>query len=122
MVTAQGQERMQQLVTRVQETGPYPSTNAESTTERALAAWLRRRREDARVGTLAPAFRDGLAVLPGWEGRRPAAADEHRCLAAHPRYRDRRGEPDPQKAQALDDVVPEWRTGRTRGRQSRPDS
>jgi hypothetical protein len=34
MVTAPGLERMQQLVALVQETGRYPSTNAESTSER----------------------------------------------------------------------------------------
>ncbi|MFJ5696582.1 helicase associated domain-containing protein [Arthrobacter sp. NPDC093139] len=78
MVTAQGLERMQQLVAMVQETGRYPSTNAESTSERTLASWLQRRREDARAGTLPPAFREGLAVLPGWEGKPRAEADEER--------------------------------------------
>lgn len=78
LVTAQGLERMQQLVALVQETGRYPSTNAESTSERALATWLQRRREDARAGTLAPAFRDGLAVLAGWEGKPRAEANEDR--------------------------------------------
>jgi hypothetical protein len=29
-------------------------------------------------GTLAPAFREGLAVLPGWEGKPRAEADEDR--------------------------------------------
>jgi hypothetical protein len=77
-VTARGLERMQQLVTMVQETGRYPSRNAESTAERTLAVWLQRRREDARAGTLAPAFREGLAVLPGWETKRRAEADEER--------------------------------------------
>lgn len=90
MVTAQGVERMQQLVTLVQETGRYPSRNAESTSERTLADWLQRRRADARAGTLAPAFRDGLAVLPGWEGKPRVEADEHRWqerLAALSAYR-----------------------------------
>ena len=50
MVMAQGLERMQQLVTLVQQAGRYPSTNAESNSERALATWLQRRREDARPG------------------------------------------------------------------------
>jgi hypothetical protein len=66
-VTARGVEQMQQLVTMVREKGRYPSRNAESTAERTLATWLQRRREDARAGTLAPAFREGLSVLPGWE-------------------------------------------------------
>lgn len=77
-VTAQGRERMRQLVAMVQDTGRYPSRNAESTTERTLAVWLQRRREDARAGTLAPAFREGLAVLPGWEGKPRVEADEDR--------------------------------------------
>ncbi|MFJ5696622.1 helicase associated domain-containing protein [Arthrobacter sp. NPDC093139] len=78
MVTAPGLERMQQLVALVQETGRYPSTNAKTAPERTLATWLQRRREDARAGTLAPAFKEGLAVLPGWEGKPRAEADEDR--------------------------------------------
>jgi hypothetical protein len=65
-VTARGLERMQELVTKVRETGRYPSRNAPSTAERTLAVWLQRR-EDARADRLAPAFREGLAVLPGWK-------------------------------------------------------
>lgn len=89
-VTAQGRDRMHQLVTMVQDTGRYPSRNAESTSERTMATWLQRRREDARAGMLAPAFRDGLAVLPGWEGTPRAEADEARWqeqLAALAAYR-----------------------------------
>jgi hypothetical protein len=77
-VTARGLEQMQQLVTMVREKGRYPSRNAESTAERTLAAWLQRRREDARAGTLALAFREGLSVLPGWEGKPRVEADEER--------------------------------------------
>lgn len=76
--TAQGLERMRQLVAMVQETGHYPSRSAANTSERTLAAWLRRRREDARAGTLAPAYRDGLAVLPDWQTPPRADADEAR--------------------------------------------
>jgi hypothetical protein len=75
-VTARGLERMQQLVSMVQETGRYPSRNAACTSERTLAMWLQRRREDARAGTLAPAFREGLSVLPDWEGKPRVEADE----------------------------------------------
>jgi Helicase associated domain len=74
----QGLERMRQLVAMVQETGRYPSRTAENTPERTLAAWLQRRREDARAGTLAPAYRDGLAVLPGWQTPPRAESDEAR--------------------------------------------
>jgi hypothetical protein len=149
MVTAQGLERMEQLVALVQETGRYPSTNAESISGRTLAAWLQRRRAEARAGTLTPAFRDGLAVLDGWEGRPRTEADEHRwqerlkALVEYraagndwprhkafitgtehdlgiwlhtQRYKARRGQLDPQKAEALDAAVPGWRIGRPRGR------
>ncbi|WP_157372518.1 helicase-associated protein [Arthrobacter sp. Soil736] len=147
-VTAQGRERMHQLVAMVQETGRYPSRNAESTSERTLAVWLQRRREDTRAGTLAPAFREGLAVLPGWEGkprrgRRAEVARTARCprrlprgrprLARHKavvtgeehelgvwlhsqRFKQRRGELDALKTDALDNAVPGWRAGRQRGR------
>lgn len=77
-VTARGLERMQQLVAMVQKTGRYPSRTAASTRERTLAAWLGRRREDARAGTLAPAYRDGLAVLPDWQTPPRADIDEAR--------------------------------------------
>ncbi|MET1088005.1 MAG: helicase associated domain-containing protein [Arthrobacter sp.] len=89
-VTRRGLERMQELITMVRETGRYPSRNASDTPERSLAGWLQRRREDYRAGTLAPVFRDGLAVLPGWEGRLRGEADEERWqerLAALKEYR-----------------------------------
>lgn len=68
----------------------YPSRNAASITERSLAAWLQRRRKDAWAGTLAPAFKEGLAVLPGWERKPCLQADEerwHEQLAALKVYR-----------------------------------
>jgi hypothetical protein len=149
-VTAQGRERMRQLVAMVQDTGRYPSRNAESTSERTLAVWLQRRREDARAGTLAPAFREGLATVPGWERRPRAEADEQRwqerlaALVAYraaghdwprhkavitgeehelgvwlhsQRFKARRGEVEPEKADGLDAALPGWRAGRPRGRQ-----
>jgi hypothetical protein len=88
--TAQGLERMQQLLAPVQETGRYPSRNSLSDTERTLAAWLQRRREDARADTLAQAYRDGLAVLPDWQTPPRAEAEEARWqnrLAALAAYR-----------------------------------
>lgn len=79
--TVQGLERMQQVVAMVRETGRYPSRTAESTSERSLAAWLQRRREDSRAGTLATAYRDGLAALQDWQTRPRAEADEARWQA-----------------------------------------
>jgi hypothetical protein len=40
--------------------------------------WLQRRRAEARADRLAPAFREGLDVLAGWESRPRVEADEDR--------------------------------------------
>lgn len=89
--TTHGLERTRQLVSLVQETGQYPSRQSPSETERTLAAWLQRRRQDARAATLVQEYRDGLAALPGWETPSRADADEarwQRRLAALVAYRD----------------------------------
>jgi hypothetical protein len=70
-VTGQGRERLQQLVAFVQDTGRYPSRSSDAVAERTLAAWLQRRRREAADGTLAPAYRQALAPLPGWRGTHP---------------------------------------------------
>lgn len=77
-VTRQGLERMAQLIDMVQKTSQYPSTKSADRDDRALAAWLLRRRKEARVGTLSPAFRDGLSVLPDWQDLRRVSGDEGR--------------------------------------------
>jgi primosomal protein N'' len=64
-----GLKRMNQVIAMVQATGRYPSSTADQAWERKLAAWLRRRRRDAKAGILDPAVREGLAVLPDWRGR-----------------------------------------------------
>lgn len=90
-VTRQGLVRMAQLVAMVQGSGKYPSTKSADRDERALAAWLNRRRREAREGTLPPAFRDGLKILPGWQDLRRSAGDEARWqkrLAALAAYRE----------------------------------
>lgn len=89
-VTGQGRERLQQLMEFVQETGGYPSRSSADVSERTLAEWLQRRRREAGNGTLAPAYRQALAVLPGWQGTPRAVADEARwqdLLAALAAYR-----------------------------------
>lgn len=80
-VTSLGRSRMRQLVDLVQTTGRYPSWHAGSTEERTLAIWLQRRRGDARAGRLPDEYKDGLAVLPGWERPSRAEADDQRWLA-----------------------------------------
>ncbi|UKA56679.1 helicase associated domain-containing protein (plasmid) [Arthrobacter sp. FW305-BF8] len=151
-VSGQGLARMRQFVALVRETGRYPSRTAKDADERRLASWLERRRRDAAAGTLAPAYRDGLADLPEWQRPPRSVADEARWqdrLAALVRYRAaghdwprhksvvageehdlgvwlhvqrqkaRRGELEPAKAGALDEVLPGWRSGRQRGRKPR---
>jgi hypothetical protein len=47
--------------------GRPPVTHGKSARERALGAWLAHRRRQAAEGTLSPAYRDALAVIPGWD-------------------------------------------------------
>jgi hypothetical protein len=77
-ITGQGRERLQQVVAFVQETGRYPARGSDDVSERTLAAWLQRRRREAADGTLAPAYRQALAALPGWRGTPRAVADKAR--------------------------------------------
>ena len=87
----QGLARMRELVVMVQERGRYPSRKADDVAERTLASWLERRRHDAAAGTLAPAFRQGLDVLPDWQRLPRPVADEVRWqdrLTALTAYRD----------------------------------
>jgi hypothetical protein len=80
-VRPHGLARMRELVEMVQETGRYPSRYSKDVAERTLASWLDRRRSDAAAGTLAPAYRDGLAVLPGWQRPPRSVADDDRWQA-----------------------------------------
>lgn len=47
--------------------GRLPTTGGKTARERALGSWLHSRRAAAAAGTLSPVYRDGLAVIPGWE-------------------------------------------------------
>ena len=89
-VTSKGLARMNDVIAMVREQGRYPSTTSPNVAERSLSTWLRRRRREAKAGTLDPAFRDGLAVLPHWQETPRATADEIRWrkrLAALAAYR-----------------------------------
>ncbi|MFE4835312.1 helicase associated domain-containing protein [Arthrobacter sp. NPDC056691] len=89
-VSVLGLARMRELVALVQETGRYPTRTAVDAKERMVASWWERRRRDAAAGTLAPAYRDGLAVLPDWQRPPRSVADEARWqdrLTALVRYR-----------------------------------
>jgi hypothetical protein len=65
--TRQGMERVREIVVFMKEMGRYPSRASSSESERTLATWLQRRREEARDGTLAPVYRDGVAALSEWQ-------------------------------------------------------
>ncbi|WP_211880047.1 hypothetical protein [Pseudarthrobacter albicanus] len=69
---------MDQLIAMVRSQGRYPSSRSPDPAERTLAARLGRRHREAAHGTLAPAFRDGLASLPDWQEPAPATAVQAR--------------------------------------------
>jgi Helicase associated domain len=99
-VTTRGLVRMNQLITMVQKSGRYPVRNAQDVSERALAKWLHRRRQDVTNGRLASVFREGLEVLPGWEEVRTKPHDLiwRQRLAALAAYRASSRELSPQDA------------------------
>jgi hypothetical protein len=76
--TPQGLDHTRELLAFVKETDRYPSRTGDTLTERTLAAWLQRRREDARGGTLARAYGDALVELSGWQTPSRAEAAEAR--------------------------------------------
>jgi hypothetical protein len=48
-------------------TGRLPRSHGKTSRERSLGVWLARRRQEAASGTLSPAYRNALAVIPGWD-------------------------------------------------------
>ena len=75
---------MDELIAWVKAEGRLPEDRSGDRGERSMARWLSGRRREAAEGTLDPAYRDGLAQVPGWLGNRREAEDEarwHRRLA-----------------------------------------
>ena len=71
--------------------GRLPSSGGYTARERVLASWLLSRSRAAARGTLSNAYREGLAVIPGWD-RQLTRAEENaarwdRRLAELVRYR-----------------------------------
>lgn len=60
-------QRMQDLIAFYRTEGRLPAGHARSTREQTLAGWLQRRRRESAAGTLSPALREGLGVIPGWD-------------------------------------------------------
>lgn len=56
--------------------GRLPITHGKSAGERALGAWVARRRREATRGTLSPIYRKALAVIPGWDKPTTRKADD----------------------------------------------
>ena len=60
-------QRMLDLVSFFRVEGRLPAAHGKSSTEQSLASWLYRRRRESAAGTLSPALREGLGVIPGWD-------------------------------------------------------
>lgn len=69
-------QAMQEVVAFYQTTGRLPSTRSKSPLESALGRWLHRRRKQAQAGTLSPAVRDGMDMIPGWDLTSRRKADD----------------------------------------------
>lgn len=76
--------RMEEIISWVTDEGRFPRDRSDDMRERSMARWLSYRRREAAEGTLDPAYRDGLAQMPGWQENRRESEDEarwHRRLA-----------------------------------------
>lgn len=72
-------QMMQDVVDFYGTCGRLPSAHAKSPREATLGRWLYLRRREAQAGTLSPAVRDGLDVIPGWDlASKRKAEDEAR--------------------------------------------
>ncbi|MGN7150736.1 helicase associated domain-containing protein [Arthrobacter sp. SAFR-179] len=74
--TAGGLQNMADTISFYEREGRLPSSSGYTPRERALASWLVSRSRAAARGTLSPAYREGLAVIPGWD-RQPTRAEEN---------------------------------------------
>ena len=74
--TAGGLQSMADTISFYEREGRLPSIGGYTARERALASWLLSRSRAAARGTLSPAYRDGLAVIPNWD-RQPTRAEEN---------------------------------------------
>ncbi|PVZ52239.1 helicase associated domain-containing protein [Arthrobacter sp. H-02-3] len=70
--------RLDELIAWVEAEGRLPSDRSGQRSERSMARWLAARRREAAEGILDPAYRDGLAHVPGWLGTRRESEDEAR--------------------------------------------
>ena len=83
--------RMEEVIAWVSAEGRQPVGRSADRGERSMARWLSGRRREAAEGTLDPAYRDGLARVPGWLENRRESEDEarwHHRLAQLAAYRE----------------------------------
>ena len=76
--------RMEEIIAWISAEGRFPRDRSEDKGERSMARWLSDRRREAADGTLHPAYREGLARIPGWAGNPRAAADEAGGMTGSP--------------------------------------
>ena len=69
-------QRMHDVISFYRMEGHLPAAHAASSIEQALASWLYRRRRESAAGTLSPALREGLSVIPGWDEASPRKAED----------------------------------------------
>ena len=70
--------RMDEVLAWIAARGWLPGARSTDRAERSMARWLSLRRREAADGTLAPAYSEGLARVPGWRVNRREAEDEGR--------------------------------------------
>ncbi|MEW1810476.1 helicase associated domain-containing protein [Pseudarthrobacter phenanthrenivorans] len=73
-LTAAGRRNLDDIITFYQAEGRLPARR--SPREKAMAAWLHRRRQEAAQGTLSPVYAKALDVIPGWSRRSRKQADD----------------------------------------------
>jgi len=71
-------QRMHGVISFYRTEGRLPAVHAASSGEQALGSWLYRRRRESEAGTLSPALREGLSVIPGWDKAPRKVEDEAR--------------------------------------------
>jgi hypothetical protein len=150
--TAAGRQNLQDILDLYRTENRLPTRHTKK--EKALASWLKRQREAAENGTLAPAYAEALDEIPGWRNPPNKQADdaarwdrrltetaawmaagnqlprhnktddrEERTLGVwlHTQRIDHRaGKLTPTKEARLNEAIPGWRHGRSKGRPRRP--
>lgn len=69
--TTAGRTNLNEILIHFKSTGFLPSSNGATSSERNLAAWLQRRRQEANNNTLSPTYAALLNTLPGWNDLAP---------------------------------------------------